>query len=56
MGELLLAKARVLDGATGARSVVLEDPEPAHLTREEGRTVVEEAHRLGKRLAAHAFT
>ena len=40
--------------ATGARSVVLEDPEPAQLTREEIRTVVEEAHRLGKRVAAHA--
>jgi imidazolonepropionase-like amidohydrolase len=40
--------------ATGARSVVLEDPEPAQLTREEARTVVEEAHRLGKRVAAHA--
>ena len=40
--------------ATGARSVVLEDPEPAQLTREEVRTVVEEAHRLGKRVAAHA--
>jgi imidazolonepropionase-like amidohydrolase len=33
---------------------VLEDPEPAQLTREEARTVVEEAHRLGKRVAAHA--
>ncbi|HET7270550.1 MAG TPA: amidohydrolase family protein [Rubrobacter sp.] len=40
--------------ATGARSVMLEDPEPAQLTREEVRTVVEEAHRLGKRVAAHA--
>ncbi len=40
--------------ATGARSVVLEDPEPAQLSREEVRTVVEEAHRLGKRVAAHA--
>ena len=39
--------------ATGARSVVLEDPEPAQLTREEVRTVVEEA-RHGKRVAAHA--
>jgi hypothetical protein len=33
--------------ATGARSMVLEDPEPAQLTREEICTVVEEAHRLG---------
>ena len=40
--------------ATGARSVVLEDPEPAQLAREEVRTGVEEAHRLGKRVAAHA--
>jgi imidazolonepropionase-like amidohydrolase len=40
--------------ATGARSVVLEDPEPAQLTRDEVSTVVEEAHRLGKRVAAHA--
>jgi len=40
--------------ATGARSVVLKDPEPAQLAREEVRTVVEEAHRLGKRVAAHA--
>jgi imidazolonepropionase-like amidohydrolase len=40
--------------STGARSVVLEDPEPAQLTREEIRTVVEEAHRLGARVAAHA--
>ncbi|MBA2691923.1 MAG: amidohydrolase family protein, partial [Rubrobacter sp.] len=38
---------------TGARSVVLEDPEPAQLTREEVRTIVEEAHRMGKRVAAH---
>jgi imidazolonepropionase-like amidohydrolase len=40
--------------ATGARSIVLEDPEPAQLTRVEIRTVVDEAHRLGKRVAAHA--
>jgi imidazolonepropionase-like amidohydrolase len=40
--------------ATGARSVVLEDPETAQLTREEVRAVVEEAHRLGKKVAAHA--
>jgi len=40
--------------ATGARSVVLEDPETAQLTRGEVRAVVEEAHRLGKRVAAHA--
>jgi imidazolonepropionase-like amidohydrolase len=39
--------------ATGARSVVLERPESAQLTREEVRAVVE-AHRLGHRVAAHA--
>jgi imidazolonepropionase-like amidohydrolase len=40
--------------ATGARSVVLEDPEPAQLTREELRAVIDEAHRMGKRVVAHA--
>jgi imidazolonepropionase-like amidohydrolase len=40
--------------ATGARSVVREDPEPAQLTREEMRAVVDEAHRMGLRVAAHA--
>ena len=40
--------------ATGARSVVREDPEPAQLTAEELRAVVDEAHRLGLRVAAHA--
>jgi imidazolonepropionase-like amidohydrolase len=40
--------------ATGARSVVLEDPETAQFGREEVATVVEEAHRMGKRVAAHA--
>ncbi len=39
---------------TGARSVELEDPDPAQLTREEIATVVDEAHRLGYRVAAHA--
>jgi imidazolonepropionase-like amidohydrolase len=39
--------------ATGARSVVLERPESAQLTRGEVRAVVE-AHRLGHRVAAHA--
>jgi imidazolonepropionase-like amidohydrolase len=38
---------------TGARSVVLEDPGPAQVTRAEVATVVEEAHRLGFRVAAH---
>ncbi len=40
--------------ATGARSVVREDPEPAQMTREEVRAVVDEAHRMGMRVAAHA--
>jgi len=40
--------------ATGARSVVLEQPEPAQITRAELATVVDEAHRMGLRVAAHA--
>jgi imidazolonepropionase-like amidohydrolase len=40
--------------ATGARSVLDEDPEPAQLTRPELQAVVEESHRMGKRVAAHA--
>jgi imidazolonepropionase-like amidohydrolase len=40
--------------ATGARSVVREDPEPAQMTREELRAIVDEAHRMGFRVAAHA--
>lgn len=40
--------------ATGARSVVFEDPEPAQVTREELRVVVDESHRMGRRVAAHA--
>jgi imidazolonepropionase-like amidohydrolase len=39
---------------TGARSVLFEDPEPAQVTREELRAVIEEAHRMGRRVAAHA--
>jgi imidazolonepropionase-like amidohydrolase len=39
---------------TGARTVELEDPEPAQMTREELAAVVDEAHRLGYRVAAHA--
>ena len=39
---------------TGARSVELEDPDPAQLTGTEVATLVEEAHRLGYRVAAHA--
>jgi imidazolonepropionase-like amidohydrolase len=38
---------------TGARSVALEDPEPAQVTRSEIATIVEEAHRMGFRVAAH---
>jgi imidazolonepropionase-like amidohydrolase len=40
--------------ATGARSVVLEDPEPAQMTPAEAEAVVDEAHRMHKRVAAHA--
>ncbi len=39
---------------TGARSVELEDPAPAQLTRAEIAALVDEAHRLGYRVAAHA--
>ncbi len=40
--------------ATGARSVLDEDPEPAQLTRSELQAVIEESHRMGRRVAAHA--
>jgi imidazolonepropionase-like amidohydrolase len=40
--------------AGGARSVDREDPEPAQLTPEEIGALVDEAHRLGLRVAAHA--
>ena len=40
--------------ATGARSVEREDPEPAQMTHEELGAIVDEAHRLGLRVAAHA--
>src|SRR4051812_18676043 len=40
--------------ATGARSVAREDPEPAQMTREELAAIVDESHRLGVRVAAHA--
>ena len=40
--------------ATGARSVEREDPEPAQMTREEIDAVVDETHRMGLRVAAHA--
>ena len=40
--------------ATGARSVEREDPEPAQMTRDEVAAVVDEAHRMGYRVAAHA--
>jgi imidazolonepropionase-like amidohydrolase len=39
---------------TGARSVELEDPEPAQLTRDEVAALIDEVHRLGYRVAAHA--
>jgi imidazolonepropionase-like amidohydrolase len=40
--------------ATGARSVERENPEPAQMTTEELGAVVDEAHRMGVRVAAHA--
>jgi imidazolonepropionase-like amidohydrolase len=40
--------------STGARSVELEDPDPAQLTAEEIGALVDESHRLGYRTAAHA--
>jgi imidazolonepropionase-like amidohydrolase len=39
---------------TGARSNELEDPEPTQLTDAEFRALVEEAHRMGVKVAAHA--
>ncbi|HUB03962.1 MAG TPA: amidohydrolase family protein, partial [Solirubrobacteraceae bacterium] len=39
--------------ATGARSVLVEDPEPAQMTGLELGAIVDEAHRLGVRVAAH---
>jgi len=55
------AREQIRDGAdfikimaTGARSVEREDPEPAQMTREEIAAVVDEAHRMGFRVAAHA--
>jgi imidazolonepropionase-like amidohydrolase len=39
--------------ATGARSVLAEDPEPAQMTADELQAIVDEAHRLGVRVAAH---
>jgi imidazolonepropionase-like amidohydrolase len=39
---------------TGARSNELEDPEPVQLTDEEFAALVEEAHRMGFKVAAHA--
>jgi imidazolonepropionase-like amidohydrolase len=40
--------------STGARSVELEDPDPAQLTGAEMAVLVEESHRMGYRVAAHA--
>ena len=40
--------------STGARSVVYEDPEPAQVTRDELAAVIDEAHRMGRKVAAHA--
>jgi imidazolonepropionase-like amidohydrolase len=39
---------------TGARTVELEDPDPSQMTRAEIATLVDEAHRQGYRVAAHA--
>jgi imidazolonepropionase-like amidohydrolase len=39
---------------TGARSVELEDPDPAQMTHKEIAALVEESHRMGYRVAAHA--
>jgi imidazolonepropionase-like amidohydrolase len=39
--------------ATGARSVLAEDPEPAQMTTPELAAIVDEAHRVGVRVAAH---
>ena len=39
--------------STGARSVALEDPEPAQMTSEEVAAIVDEAHRMGFRVASH---
>ena len=38
---------------TGARTVELEDPDPAQVTHEELAAFVDEAHRLGYRTCAH---
>jgi imidazolonepropionase-like amidohydrolase len=40
--------------ATGARSVEREDPEMAQMTADELAAVIDEAHRMGVRVAAHA--
>ena len=40
--------------STGARSVEREDPEPAQMTRDEAAALIDEAHRMGLRVAAHA--
>jgi imidazolonepropionase-like amidohydrolase len=40
--------------ATGARSVLAEDPELPQMTLEEMTAIVDEAHRMGRRVAAHA--
>jgi imidazolonepropionase-like amidohydrolase len=39
--------------STGARSVALEDPEPAQMTSDEVAAIVDEAHRMGFRVASH---
>src|SRR2546430_422774 len=39
---------------TGARTVELEDPDPAQITAAEMAALVEETHRMGYRVSAHA--
>ena len=53
-GELRRGADYVKLMSTGARSVERENPEPAQLTAEEIAAIVDEAHRLGLRVAAHA--
>jgi imidazolonepropionase-like amidohydrolase len=38
---------------TGARTVEIEEPHPAQVTRDEAHALVDEVHRQGYRVAAH---
>lgn len=53
-GELRRGADYIKVMAGGARSVLAEDPELAQMTPDEISAVVDEAHRLGLRVAAHA--